>query len=152
ARDGDRTTGEDPHRRAARGSRARSGPAGADARAGSGGAGATRRPHAMSVAPDYAAPLIGWRAWAALEDQGGLGLRRIPLHSRRPPEGRLVAVCRPQPGSRLLARLLRVEPHEAPDEGCQCGIYAACTPDLALPYLGRLGLVRRAKSALIGRV
>jgi hypothetical protein len=106
----------------------------------------------VSLAPDYAAALVGWRSWAAVEDKSGLVLRSVVYESRWPPGERLVAACHHQPGSRLLARLLRLEPHEAPDEGCQCGIYAACAPDLALPYLGRLGLVRRAKSALIGRV
>jgi hypothetical protein len=106
----------------------------------------------MSVAPDYAAPLIGWRTWAAVDDEHGLALRSVVFASRWPPRERLEAVCAHRARSGLLARLLRIEPHEAPDEGCECGIYAACTPDLALPYLDRQALLRWARSLLIGRV
>jgi hypothetical protein len=103
----------------------------------------------VSVVPDYAAPLIGWRTWAVVEEKGDLALRSMVYESRWPPRERLVAVCGRR---RVLARWRRVQPHEAPDERCECGIYAACGPDLALPFLGRLGLIRGAKSALIGRV
>jgi len=106
----------------------------------------------MSVVPDYAAPLIGWRTWAAVEEGGGLTLRSVVYESRWPPRERLVAVCGRRPHWRLLARWRRVQPHEAPDERCECGIYAACAPDLALSFLFRLGLIRGVRSALIGRV
>jgi hypothetical protein len=106
----------------------------------------------VSVAPDYAEPVLGWRTWAAVEDGDGLTLRSVVYESRWPPRERVRAVCAHRTRSRMLARLLRVEGHEAPGERCECGIYAARTPDLALPYLGRLGLVRTAKAAVIGRV
>lgn len=106
----------------------------------------------MSVAPDYAAPLIGWRSWAAVEDDHGIALRSVVFATRWPPRERLEAVCAHRARSRLLARLLRIDPHEAPDEGCECGIYAACTPDLALRYLDRHALLGWARSPLIGRV
>jgi len=106
----------------------------------------------MSVAPDYAAPLVGWRIWAAVEEEGGLRLRSVTFKSRWPPREHLDAVCRQLPRSRLLARVFGVQPHEAPEAGCECGIYAARAPDLALPYLGRLELMRGVKAALIGRV
>lgn len=149
ARGGDRTTGEDPHRRAARGSGAQRGRDGAHTRARPGAAG---RPQAVSVAPDYAAPLVGWRTWAAVERKGGLALRSMVYEGRWPPGEPLVATCRLLPRSRRLARLLWFEPHEAPDERCECGVYAASAPELALPYLSRLGLIRGARYALIGRV
>jgi hypothetical protein len=106
----------------------------------------------MSVAPDYAAPLIGWRTWAAVDDEHGLMLRSVVFASRWRPRERLEAVCAHRARSGLLARLLRIEPHEAPDEGCECGIYAACTPDLALSYLDRHALLGWARWPLIGRV
>jgi hypothetical protein len=106
----------------------------------------------MSVAPDYAAPLIGWRAWAVVDDEHGLALGSVVYATRWPPRERLEAICAHRPRYGLLARLLRIDPHEAPEEGCECGIYAARTPDLALPYLGRQALVRWSGSPLIGRV
>jgi hypothetical protein len=106
----------------------------------------------VSVAPDYAGPLLGWRIWAAVADDGGLRLRSVVFDGRWPPRERLAAHCALRPRSRLLARMLRVDAHDAPHEGCECGIYAARAPELALPYLGRLGLMRGVKAALIGRV
>jgi hypothetical protein len=106
----------------------------------------------MSVAPDYAAPLIGWRAWAAVDDEHGLALGSVVYATRWPPRERLEAVCVHRPRFGLLARLLRIDPHEAPEEGCECGIYAARTPDLTLLYLDRHALLRWAGAAVIGRV
>jgi len=106
----------------------------------------------VSVVPDYAAPLIGWRTWTVVEEGGGLTLRSVVYESRWPPRERLVAVCGRRSHGRLLARWRRVQPHEAPDDRCECGIYAACAPDLALSFLFRLGLIRGVRSALIGRV
>lgn len=106
----------------------------------------------MSVAPDYAAPLIGWRAWAAVDDEHGLALGSVVYATRWPPRERLEAVCVHRARFGLLARLLRSHLHEAPEEGCGCGIHAARTPDLALSYLERQALVRWSGSPLIGRV
>jgi hypothetical protein len=105
----------------------------------------------VNATPDYAAPLVGWRTWTAAAGKSGPALRSVVFECRWPPRERLVAICRHQPRSRLLTRLLRLEPHEAPDERCECGIYAVFAPDLALLYMGRLGL-RGAGFALIGRV
>ena len=106
----------------------------------------------MSAAPDYAEPLIGWRTWAGVEEDGDLTLRSIVYDSRWTPGRRLEAACAHRARSRLLARLLRTEAHEAPGEGCECGIYAARAPDLILPYLDRHALLRWARSAVVGRV
>ena len=106
----------------------------------------------MSVAPDYAAPLIGWRTWASVDDGHGLRLHSVVFATRWPPRERLEAVCAHRTRCGLLARLLRIEPHEAPDERCECGIYAACTPDLALAYLDQHGHLWNARSPLIGQV
>jgi len=131
---------------------AEGGPAGAGAQADAAGADAGGRAGTVSVAPDYAAPLIGWRAWAAVEEKGAIMLRSVMFETRWPPRERLEAACVNWPRSGLLARLLRIEPHEAPDEGCECGIYATHAADLALPYLDRSVFLPRARSALIGRV
>ena len=106
----------------------------------------------MSVAPDYAAPLIGWRSWAVVEEEDDLRLSSVVFDTRWPPRERLEATCLHRARSGLLARLLRIEPHDAPDDGCECGIYAAPAADMALPYLDRHALLRLARSALIGRV
>jgi hypothetical protein len=105
----------------------------------------------VNATPDYAAPLVGWRTWTAAAGKSGPALRSVVFESPWPPRERLVAICRHQPRSRLLTRLLRLEPHEAPDERCECGIYAACAPDLVLPYLDRYALLW-SNSAVIGRV
>ena len=148
--DGDRATGTDPHRRAARGSRAQRVADGAGPRTPS--RGARRSTDAVSLAPDYAGPLIGWRTWAAVEEGGGLMLRSTVYKSRWPPGQRLGAACAYRARFGVVGRVVPIEAHEAPGEGCTCGIYAARSPELALRYLGRIGLIRGDKAALIGQV
>ncbi len=106
----------------------------------------------MSLAPDYAEPVLGWRAWAAAEVEGALVLRSLVFPSRWPPGQRLVAACANRARFGVIGRVLPIEAHEAPGEGCGCGIYAARSPGLALRYLGRVGLIRGDKAALIGQV
>jgi len=150
ARDEDRSTGADPHRRAARRSRAPRGAGGAAP--GTNFRGALRSTDALSLAPDYAGALIGWRTWAAVEEGGGLMLRSRVYPSRWPPGQHLVAACANRARFGVVGRVLPIEAHEAPGEGCGCGIYAARSPELALRYLGRVGLIRGDKAALIGQV
>jgi hypothetical protein len=150
ARDGARAAGTDPHRRAARRSRAQRVAAGAGPRTNS--RGARHCTDAVSLAPDYAGPLIGWRTWAVVEEAGGLMLRSTVYPSRWPPGQRLVAACANSARFGVVGRVPPIEAHEAPSEGCGCGIYAARSPELALRYLGRVGLLRGDKAALIGQV
>jgi len=106
----------------------------------------------VSLAPDYAGPLIGWRTWAAVEEGGGLMLRSTVYKSRWPPGQRLGAACAYRARFGVIGRVVPIEAHEAPGEGCTCGIYAARGPELALRYLGRFGLLRGDKARLIGQV
>ncbi len=106
----------------------------------------------MSLAPDFAEPVLGWRAWAAAEVEGALVLRSLVFPSRWPPGQRLVAACANRARFGVIGRVLPIEAHEAPGGGCGCGIYAARSPELALRYLGRVGLIRGDKAALIGQV
>lgn len=105
-----------------------------------------------ALAPDYPSPLVGWRTWAAIEDPGGLTLRSVVYDSRWLPRERLGAICGHRPRARLLGRRPDGDAHDAPDEGCECGIYATRALDVALPYLGALGGIPSARSAVIGRV
>ena len=106
----------------------------------------------MSVAPDYAEPLIGWRTWAAVEEDGALTLRSVVFDGRWPPGERVAAACLHRARNGLLGRMFRLEAHQAPDEDCECGLYAAPGPDQVLPYLDRHALLRWARSAVVGRV
>ena len=149
ARDGDRATDTDPHRRAARGSRAQRVADGAGPRTNS--RGARRSTGAVSLAPDYADPLIGWRTWAAFEEGGGLMLRSTVYRAAGPRGRQLGAACAYRARFGVIGRVVPIEAHEAPGEGCTCGIYAARSPELALRYLGRVGLLRGDKAASSGR-
>ena len=106
----------------------------------------------MSLAPDYADPLIGWRTWAAVEEGDGLMLRSTVYPSRWPTGQPLVAACAHRARFGVVGRVVPIEAHEAPGEGCTCGIYAARSLELALRYLGRFRLLRGDKAALIGQV
>jgi hypothetical protein len=75
------------------------------------------------TAPDYAAPLVGWRTWVVDSDRGRLRLRSVVKPALWQPRQAFEARClRP----RLLRNLRR---HGAPDARCSCGVYAA---DLAV--------------------
>jgi hypothetical protein len=68
----------------------------------------------VSAAPDYVAPVSGWRTWRI--DQSG-------------PEARLASVVRPAAwpvGEALVAACPGITfAHQAPGPGCRCGIHAA---------------------------
>ena len=103
-------------------------------------------------APDLAAAVVGWRVWAASQERDELVLRSVVYPSRWPAGERFEAVCGNRARFGVIGRVLPIAAHEAPGEDCGCGIYAARTPDIALRYLGRLGLIRGARAALIGQV
>jgi len=92
------------------------------------------------LAPDYAEPVSGWRAWLVSEVDGRPLLGGVVFHAAWEPGVPHVAQClhfRPQ---RLRPWRRRSPDHEAPGEGCRCGIYAAAeladARDYAVP--GRL--------------
>lgn len=100
----------------------------------------------IEAAPDYAAPLVGWRTWAVAVEHGRLRLRSVVKPTLWQPRRPFAAEClRP----RLLRCLLR---HGAPDLRCSCGVYAA-ELSVAASYFDH-PLMRGADSVrqVIGRV
>jgi hypothetical protein len=84
------------------------------------------------VAPDYAAPLVGWRGWLAVLVEDELRLRS-PIYS---------TVWLPGEATSALCQLrerplgLRVpRGHAAPDEGCRCGLYASGSPQTVASFV-----------------
>jgi hypothetical protein len=95
--------------------------------------------------PDYAEALIGWRVWCLVRTRDGVRLASVIEDDVWPLGRALVACCRAHGD------------HEAPNESCACGIYAARDPATVWTYLrGRdePRTVRRVlgRVALWGRV
>jgi len=80
-------------------------------------------------APDYASPLVGWRAWRILDGEG-VRLRSAVYDAVWEPGSPLEAVCR-APGS--------YEKHESPCDPCPhnpgCGIYSSTDVQKIRQYL-----------------
>jgi len=100
------------------------------------------------LVPDYASPIIGWRAWHVVEEDGGLLLSSVvyPLLWRPGTETR--AECRPFPD----AGQLHPAEHAAPQRDCFCGVYAATTAEHAEPYLDGYGHLIGRSPVVLGRV
>jgi hypothetical protein len=87
----------------------------------------------------FVGPFYAWRAWRAIEQRVGdevWWLRSVIFNDLWRPHEEQVARCR----RNRLWRLLhwRSRNHHAPDECCNCGIYAA-GPELLRPYLTDVG-------------
>jgi hypothetical protein len=89
-------------------------------------------------APDYAAPIVGWRLWQVVETDMGLRLRSPLYPAMWPVRRELVAVCSPRPEAAVSLYWERRFGHRPPDERCRCGIYAGRSPALATAYMSRL--------------
>jgi hypothetical protein len=87
-------------------------------------------------APDLIEPILGWRCWRVVPDPatGRARLASVYHEALWPTRSELTASCRRY---RLRRRppWLAMSTHEAPDDRCTCGIYAATTAAGALPYL-----------------
>jgi hypothetical protein len=90
-------------------------------------------------APDYIEPFEGWRVWRVVRAGGAFRLGSIVQHTVWQPGAELPAECE---RFRLFRR--RRRSHEAPQLGCECGIYAAATLTQLRTYLadGLHGLSR----------
>lgn len=87
----------------------------------------------MSVAPDYAEPVLAWRTWLVVRDAGTLRLRSVLFPKLWLPARPAVAECLRDPSIfQRVRRKARV--HTAPTAGCACGIYGA-TRVTAASYL-----------------
>ena len=89
-------------------------------------------------APDYAAPIVGWRVWRVVRERDTLRLLSAVYDEVWEPRREAVGEC-------LAARA--VAPHVAPDESCSCGIYAVRDVSNAARYL-----VGRNDPAVVHRV
>jgi len=97
------------------------------------------------AAPDYFEPVVGWRAWYAVEGGGAVHLMSL-FHPTPWPQGEpFAATCRAwKPFWRR-----RSNGHEPPHDGCGCGIYAS-----SLEAAGRYvpSHVQRARWPVLGTV
>lgn len=94
-------------------------------------------------APDFAEAIESWRIWHVTPCEGGYSLTSVVKSTLWPAGRPLEAAClRPPP----LLRRRRGPGHPAPEQRCECGIYAA--------RLGRLGryLAESPVGAAVGRV
>ena len=66
------------------------------------------------IAPDFAAPLRGWRTWRVIETPAGLRLCSVIYDEIWMPGQPFRATCLAAGGG-----------HDAPAAGCECGIYAS---------------------------
>jgi hypothetical protein len=107
------------------------------------------RPASGEAAPDYAEPILGWRAWDVVDRGGSVSLRSLFFPVIWPPYEPLQANCR-RPS--LLGALRRQRSrHGAPHAGCECGIYA-CELDLLGHYLAEPSFGASAVERVAGRV
>jgi hypothetical protein len=94
------------------------------------------------VVPDLIEPIIGWRAWYLGGGQDGLSLFSVVHHHDRWPAGfAFEAGC--------------AHDHEAPDDACECGIYASAEPEGALAYVplrAQMVPARARANTILGRV
>jgi hypothetical protein len=106
----------------------------------------------MSDAPDYAAPLYGWRLWLVVPSGARLALASIVYDVVWPTGEPLVAGCLHR--RRSSRPPWRKEPtgHAAPSEPCRCGIYAIDDPTRLASYLDGAYPGRVAVHRVIGRV
>lgn len=102
----------------------------------------------MSVAPDFAAPIVGWRTWLVVKGADGLRLGSVVQPTLWEPRRELVGECLDR---RRLRRFRRRKHnrHHAPDFSCSCGIYASRTTELAGQYVFTAEFERRH---VVGRV
>jgi hypothetical protein len=105
-------------------------------------------------APDFVEPIVGWRLWLVVADGGYLWLESMLYPIRWSPRRALDARCVPHRRCYFCnPREVEMFPtHPAPDEECQCGIYAARSPETLAPYLDSALLGRMAVERVLGRV
>ena len=100
------------------------------------------------IVPDYVEPVVGWRVWYAVDGGLSTSLTSVVHRASWPRRTPLVASCR-----RLRTALwpFNRSRHDAPAEGCSCGIYAGTVETLriylpehfgfrAVPVVGRVSL------------
>lgn len=94
----------------------------------------------MSVAPDYAQPIEGWRAWRVVTGRCGARLASIHYDGEWVPGEPLVARCQQRRRSLRHPFVGLPLDHGAPQVDCRCGVYAAATRTDAVSYATTLSL------------
>jgi hypothetical protein len=102
-------------------------------------------------APDFPAPVEGWRVWRVGMLQARVVLKSLFVGTIWEPTVPLAADC--TQGHRSHWRPWRIEPndHPSPELDCRCGIYAVRSVAIARSYLERPDLLLRDER-VIGRV
>ena len=90
---------------------------------------------AYDAAPDFAQALSGWRVWLVARHAGGARLVSVVYHALWEPQRALEAECMHRRPSLLRPWRPGSVRHEAPGDGCRCGIYAATEVAGATDYL-----------------
>jgi hypothetical protein len=101
----------------------------------------------VSLAPDYVEPIVAWRVWRVADDGGEVFLRSLFHTSNWPRYEPLEAHCE---ASRLLPWRWWGGRHDAPSEGCECGIYGAPWSLIASEL--KRGILVRRRGLVIGQV
>lgn len=104
-------------------------------------------------APDFVAPLNGWRSWRAVErPDGATALTSVVRAVEWPARRELAAECLASHWTWWPWRRRRHE-HRVPGGECVCGIYAAANVELALHYVDVYeGIGHRRPPAVLGVV
>jgi hypothetical protein len=107
----------------------------------------------VTAAPDFIAPVVGWRTWLVVERDEGLRLQSVLFDTLWSPRRELDARCRCRPQRQLLRPWRRLPGHDAPHLECGCGIYAAEQLESAAAYLDDYDRLHwRIRHRVIGRV
>jgi hypothetical protein len=102
----------------------------------------------VSRAPDFAAPIVGWRTWLVVRRGEGVRLTSVVQPTVWEPRRELVSECLAH--RRLLPfRRRRHRNVGAPYAGCTCGIYATRDADFARQYAYNHGLPHRDSDACV---
>lgn len=103
----------------------------------------------MTVAPDFAAPIVGWRTWLVVREADALRLASVVKPTLWEPRRELVGECLRDHRSLWLFRRRTRSGHGAPHFWCSCGIYASKDTKLAGRYVFTREFERRH---VVGRV
>ena len=101
----------------------------------------------MATSPDYCEPVVAWRVWHVVEEEGLPYLSSVYHQSLWPHRRALQADCR---RTRIPLLSFRRPMHHAPAERCRCGIHAGFA-DGARDHLPNI-LLRPSAHPVIGRV
>jgi hypothetical protein len=101
-----------------------------------------------SPAPDFAEPFVGWRVWLLTREPEGFRLKSLVHKVVWKPEEPLLASCLRRRS--YLSWVCQPSEHDAPDEHCECGIYATRVAMLS-EYLC-LGPIDRPLACAFGQV